>query len=933
MKTIPFISAIAGLGLAGLGLAGLSTTVSAQPADVFTSGFLKREFFPGATRTAVADGTAGNPASISAITTFEVPSVGNNYAQRISGFFTPATAGDYVFFLAADDDTDLYLSTDESPANKKLIAQEASWSGFRNYNTPGGGASTAEDKRSDAFFASEWPVPNMITLVANKRYYVEAIHHEGGGGDNISVFIKKAEVDDPANGAAPSTAGGSFGFMAAPATLSITTQPASVSMIEGNNVTLNVAATTDSSYGIASYQWKKNGVDIAGATDATYTSPFLALADNGASYTVTVKAAGAPDVTSQAAVVTVVADTVPPKALSAVSIANRDNNSTEIGIIFDEALTEASAETAGNYSLSAGTVSAARLVKNSSGVASIEDGVVLTVAGLTASGATLTIKGVADAKGNAIPAAGQSIAVGSTPMSWISIGRDGAAADGRPFEPAAIPVSENGFNLVSGGAAFWATSDDITFVYEEITGDFDKKARVAYADPSSQWSRNGVTVRASLNNGEETSDSGGANPASIYQNSHVNPPIMFNGSASNNSWETNRRLLAGGATSGSGGGGTPDFPNAWVRIKRVGQRVSMFRSNGGMDWTPLGTTEFGVPDTSDPLPDKTFVGVFDGPENGNIVGIDPNATAEWSNQIRDYGNTATQKSRGTHTYGIGLNLGANESGAQLGAADVVGANGVAQANWNNLYGNNSADTGPVGNIVADNNGASAATTVTVEFDSPNTWESTGRGEENNDFTAPDSNLMTGYADTGADTTTTVTVSNIPSQLTGAGYDVVVYYLGGVPDKGGGYRIVDPNGAVLADYIHASGTLTPPDSTYVLNDGTPGSTEYKRGNVLVFRNLKANTIVVEAATANGKGVGSNPRAPMNAIQLVTPSGLNVIGEAVGGPAISISAGRVITYEGTLQASDTVTGPFVDVTGATSPFTPPPGKDVQFFRAKR
>lgn len=919
----------------------LTLTVQAQ--DVFAPNLLKREVYYDHLRQEVLDGTAGDPDLVTAVgPAFETPSnIRDNYTQRVSGFFIPAETAAYVFFIAGDDDSDLYLSTDENPANKKLIAQETGWSGIRSWITVGGG-SIAEDKRSDLFAATEWPEGGVINLTANRRYYIEAVQHEGGGGDNLAVHVQRLGADDPANGSAPGTSGGTFGFNAPPATLTITSQPAGASVIEGNRATLSVAATTTSVFGIAGYQWKRNGTAIQGATSATYTTPFLGLND-GATYTVDVSAAGSAVVTSQPAQITVVPDTVPPTVNSALSIRNADNNTTEIGIIFNEALTVASAETASNYTLSAGTVTGARHVPNSSGVASAEDGVVLTVTGL-GQGATLTVKNVADAKGNAIPAAGQTISVGSTPLSWISIGRDGEAADGRPFEPAAIPVGADSFNLVSGGAAFWGNSDDITFVFEEITGDFDKKVRVAYADPSSQWSRNGMSVRASLNNGAETTDPDGTNPASIYQNSHVNPPIMFNGSASNNSWETNRRLQAGGATSGSGGGGTPEYPNAWVRLKRVDQRVSMFRANGTdpskLDWTPLGTTEFNVADTSDQLPATTFVGVFNGPENGNITGIDASATTEWANQMRDYGDTvATQKPRGKQTYSIGLSLGANESGAQIGAVDVAGANGVAQANWNNVYGNNTIDSGPVGNIVADKAGTSTSTQVTVEFDSPNTWESTGRGEENNDFPAPDSNLMTGYLDTGGATTTPVTISNIPSDLTGPGYDVVIYYLGGIAgDRGGAYRITDANGSVLADYVHALGTATPPESGYILNDGAPGSTEYKRGNVIVFRNLKANKIIVEATTADGKGVGGTPRAPLNAIQLVTPTGLNVIGET-GGPGGGFTSvarngnNLVLTWSsGTLESADAVTGPWTAVPGASSPATIPITGTVKFYRLR-
>src|SRR5262245_10163679 len=233
--------------LSTFAMATLSLSV-VHAADVFTPGFLKREFFAGKTRQDVEVGTAVDPTSVSSVSTFEAPTnVAYNYAQRVSGFYTPATTGDYVFFLATDDDGDLFLSTDDNPANKKLIAQEAGWSGVRSWLTVGGG-STAEDKRSDSFSASEWPTPNQITLTLGQRYYVEAVEHEGGGGDNLAVYIKLAADADPADGDAPSLAGGSIGFFAAPATITIGTQPANASVVEGKNTTLSVNATTTSIY-------------------------------------------------------------------------------------------------------------------------------------------------------------------------------------------------------------------------------------------------------------------------------------------------------------------------------------------------------------------------------------------------------------------------------------------------------------------------------------------------------------------------------------------------------------------------------------------------------------------------------------------------------------------------------------------------------------
>ena len=65
-------------------------------------------------------------------------------------------------------------------------------------------------------------------------------------------------------------------------------------------------------------------------------------------------------------------------------------------------------------------------------------------------------------------------------------------------------------------------------------------------------------------------------------------------------------------------------------------------------------------------------------------------------------------------------------------------------------------------------------------------------------------LLTGYLDTGDATTTTVTIEGIPDSLyAGNGYDVYIYALGGVPGRGGGYRILSSSGTVLKPYVLAA----------------------------------------------------------------------------------------------------------------------------------
>lgn len=94
---------------------------------------------------------------------------GDNYGQRLSGFLIPPSGGDYTFWIASDDGSELWLSTDANPSNKRRIAGVNGAVGNQNWTSQAGQQSA------------------VIPLVAGQRYYVEALHKEGGGGDHLAV--------------------------------------------------------------------------------------------------------------------------------------------------------------------------------------------------------------------------------------------------------------------------------------------------------------------------------------------------------------------------------------------------------------------------------------------------------------------------------------------------------------------------------------------------------------------------------------------------------------------------------------------------------------------------------------------------------------------------------------------------------------------------
>jgi hypothetical protein len=112
------------------------------------------------------------------------------------------------------------------------------------------------------------------------------------------------------------SSGGAGGGGAAPRAPSITTPPASLTRAEGATATFSVVASGSATL---SYQWRRNGADIAGATGDSYTTPPLTSADNGAQFTVVVSNAEG-SVTSAVATLSVGASVAPGVSTQPVSV-------------------------------------------------------------------------------------------------------------------------------------------------------------------------------------------------------------------------------------------------------------------------------------------------------------------------------------------------------------------------------------------------------------------------------------------------------------------------------------------------------------------------------------------------------------------------------------------------------------------------------------
>ena len=140
----------------------------------------------------------------------------DNFFGLIRGWVTPPETGDYEFFLSTDDFGALWLSTDETATNLKVIAVDAGNPPFGDFLTSNtestsGRLISATDpdataqnigklrNRSGVYPGSQWPGgAGPIHLVGGRKYYAVALQKDVDGADGVAVGVKKYADSDSA---------------------------------------------------------------------------------------------------------------------------------------------------------------------------------------------------------------------------------------------------------------------------------------------------------------------------------------------------------------------------------------------------------------------------------------------------------------------------------------------------------------------------------------------------------------------------------------------------------------------------------------------------------------------------------------------------------------------------------------------------------------
>jgi len=226
----------------------------------------------------------------------------------------------------------------------------------------------------------------------------------------------------------------------------ITTQPANQTVTAGQTATFSVVA---SGTGL-SYQWRKNGTNISGATSSSYTTPATATTDSGSTFSVAVSNAGG-SVTSNNATLTVNAAAVVPSITSqpasptvtagqTASFSVAANGTAPLSYQWRKNGTNISGATSSSYTTPATATADSGstfsvVVTNSAGSA-------------TSNNATLTVNAAAVAPSITAQPASQTVTAGQT--ATFSVSANGTA-------PLSYQWRKNGTNISGATSSSYTT--------------------------------------------------------------------------------------------------------------------------------------------------------------------------------------------------------------------------------------------------------------------------------------------------------------------------------------------------------------------------------------------------------------------------------------------------------------------------------------------
>ena len=152
---------------------------------------------------------------------------------------------------------------------------------------------------------------------------------------------------------------------------------------------------------------------------------------------------------------------------------------------------------------------------------------------------------------------------------------------GAPALPGSTTMNGPGsFTVIGSGEYKNGSSDNFQYAYTNVSGDFDFRVRIESLTEPSQYSKVGLMARETIESAVAT-DLG----CRYISMTAYPPPPGFN------TFILIRRELADTPTADDILGTKPIYPNAWLRLRRLGDTMIGFTGTNGVDWDMQGTRD------------------------------------------------------------------------------------------------------------------------------------------------------------------------------------------------------------------------------------------------------------------------------------------------------------------------------------------------------
>ena len=404
------------------------------------------------------------------------------YGASISGGYGGSTGSTVVTITVNPAATAPTITT--QPANQTVTA---------------GQTATFSVVASGSSLTYQWRKNGTNISGATSSSYTTPATTTADSGSTFSVVVSNAGGSVTSNNA-------TLTVNSATTAPSITTQPASQTVTAGQTATFSVTATGTAPL---SYQWRKNGTNITGATSSAYTTPATTTADSGSTFSVVVSnaagsatsnnavlnvnsGASAPSITTQPANQTVTAGQTATFSVSATGTAPMTyqwrKNGTSISGATSSSYTTPAATTADSGS----TFSV--MISNSAGSVT-SNNATLTVNQSGPQAPTITTQPASQTVTAGQTATFSVLANGTAPLGyqWKMNGANinGATSSSYTTSVTTTAMSGESFSVVVSNSAGSVTSSSATLTVNSSTGPGNGKLWVStgrlvfYADGSS----------------------------------------------------------------------------------------------------------------------------------------------------------------------------------------------------------------------------------------------------------------------------------------------------------------------------------------------------------------------------------------------------------------------------------------------------------------